>query len=388
MIRRGSATAAAVAALSAATAFAPAVLLQGCGDKPTTTSTTTTTPGSTTTSTTVTTTSTTVHARTPAIDANTMADLLNKQYLGFDSTDDTSALGVTISMVAQDNSFYKNIFCSSFYNPVLKSHTSCYVGQADCRMSASLYNHQMIVSQDGHPVLGLGRKVGIVFNQSMTEELFGKCSYIWDGTSSRRYNNGCGTGAPSDDCNSGDTAYKNICPSTGQTCTAADREVKEVFCTQFGGDTPIPPTHENNPECAFPGAAIDFHEQSDWTPSSTHLRDMVKARVARNDGHDSEGPNIEKWNEVVIDERLLLPKIWYDPAVAIPAFVYVKSDDPQFRRAAEAMRDEFCSVNLLDSKIPVIAMDSTIDVTQGVGPFVVEQEEDKDKEKVISELVV
>lgn len=338
-----------------------AVLLQGCGGgdggKSTTTSTTTTS----------------THKRSAPLSAARAAEYLNGLYLGFNETDDSSPLGVTISMAAQVDTFYGNIFCSSFANP--HNATGCYEGQAECRMSASLYSHAWDIDKTTHKtLLGLGRAVGYVFNQTMVETTWGKCSFIWDGASGNRYNRGCGDGAPGTKCDNVTkaSAFYNICPSTNKTCTASDDEVKRALCSQYGGVHPIPPTHGGHAQCVFPGPALNYHQQDEYKPGENKLRDMAKARIKYNSGSDKEGPNIEKWNEIVLDEYLLLPDIWYDPARAIPAFVYTKSQLPISKRNAEAMRDEFCTVNGVE-KIPVVEIDDT--VYRPEGPFQPPEEE-------------
>merc|ERR1712014_278060 len=138
--------------------------------------------------------------------------------------------------------------------------TGCSQGRTDYRMSASLYNHKMLVNKTlGTPLLGLGRPAGIVFDLKQTQEYWGKCSYIWDGASDRKYNTGCGDGALTPDCSANTSAFGNVCPSTGKICTQDDDEVKRGFCKKWGGLTPIPETHQNHVQCAIPGVAIDYH---------------------------------------------------------------------------------------------------------------------------------
>merc|ERR1719498_2119087 len=98
-------------------------------------------------------------------------------------------------------------------------------------MSAALYNHKMIRKPGRHkiPMMGLKRTVGYVFNQTMVETNFSKCSYIFDGATQNRLNGGCALGGGMD-CSQKNAAYYNICPSTQRKCTANDEWVKKAEC--------------------------------------------------------------------------------------------------------------------------------------------------------------
>lgn len=276
--------------------------------------------------------------------------------------------------MGQPGTFFGNIFCSVFDNPHGK--TGCWLGNADCRMSASIYNRFIGVgAESGATVMGLGRGSGYVFNQTLVETRWSKCSYIFDGASGNKYNGGCGRGGISD-CKSNFSAFKDICPSTGKTCTVTDQEVKSIACKEYGGDFPIPPTHIGEAQCLFPGVAWNYHGQDDYKPGKEYLRDMIKARIERNDGQDQDGPNIEKWNEVVLDEHLFLPDIWKDPAVAVPAFIYSKAGMGSGSRDATArMRDEYCNVNKVD-KIPLVRIND-MEAVPEFGPFEPDEEDNE-----------
>lgn len=104
---------------------------------------------------------------------------------------------------------------------------------------------------------------------------------------------------------------------------------------------------------------------------------MAINHVRFNGGKDVEGPNIEKWNEVVIDECLMLHEVFYDPVVAIPAIIYDNSL-PQNKGFAQQRRDEFCKYNFLEHKIPIVAADRTWTTGSPGGPFMAEDEDDEE----------
>jgi hypothetical protein len=274
-----------------------------------------------------TTTTSTFGSRTKPMTSKEAADYLNKLYLGFDKDDTTTKVGVTVSMAANVSSFFGNIYCSKFFNPGFNGYTSCFKGQADCRMSTSTISKNWMTNKDSKAFAGFaGRAAGYVFNQTMVETKWTKCSYIWDGASFNLLNRGCGDGTTSNACGpTENNAFNNKCgPKLDHTCTAADDEVKRKICDVAGGSAPVPKKHDSEPECMFPGPAFDFHGQDDFKPGKDYTRVMAEQRMLNNDGSDNEGPNIEKNNEVVLDEELLIPDIWKDPTMAITGIVYSK----------------------------------------------------------------
>jgi len=300
---------------------------------------------------------TVVHVRG---DLQQLVDQLNQAYMGFDETDSTSPLGVTISMAANPSTYWGNVFCSMMNNP--NGNTTCFNGMSDCKMSASLINHKMMLSATtGKINVGLSRATGYIFNQTLVESKYAKCAYIWDGASNNKYNQGCGDGAPGNDCSDKGTAYYNICPSTGKVCTADDDEVKRNFCKTAGGDIAIPTTHDGHVQCAFPGPAINYHGQDGWTPSTTsYLRDMANWRAKFSSGKDASGPNIEKWNEIDLDERLV-------PKEAIIAFVYVKSRAPIANYEVNDMQAEYEEDSGVT--VPIVGIDDELVIEGSKGPF-------------------
>jgi len=294
-------------------------------------------------------------------DDKALVDELNKAYMGFDETDATSPLGVYLSMASSPNTYWGNVYCSKMNNP--NGNTTCFNGFADCKMAASLVNHKMMLSSTtGKINVGLSRATGYIFNRTLVEKKLAKCAWIWDGATNNRYNNGCGDGAPGNDCTDKTTAFYDICPSTGGTCKGDDLEITRTFCKGVPGGTVDPPrSHDGRVQCMFPGPGIDYHGQDGFTPSTAeYLRLMANTRVKYNNGKDDQGPNIEKWNEVDLDERLL-------DKDSIVAFFYVKSRAPIAVNNAQDMQSEYSDDSGIT--VPLIGLDDGIVIAGSNGPF-------------------
>lgn len=290
-----------------------------------------------------------VSAQSRPSDANEVAAWLNQLYTGFDEHDDSSPLGVTISM---HDEFA--LYC----------HTGCYQGHAECTMSASVYNHKVQLSRStGTIKITMGRVAGIVFNQTAVENSFGKCSYMFDGATFNRYNGGCGCVARSTDCSDKTSAFGNVCPTSGKSCTVSDPEVSRCACT----NTNIP-DRSDRAQCFFEGVA---HHSG----SKDQTRTMLKERIQRQGGSDSND-RLEYWNEVVIDENVLMEHLAIDPVSAIPAMVYDKSRGGVGLIYARKLRQGFADLyGEAALKIPLIAIDDKIVVNNRQGPFIAEMDE-------------
>lgn len=200
------------------------------------------------------------------------------------------------------------------------------------------------------------------------ERRLGKCSSMFDAVASNNFNGGCGLMSLSLDCNDPASAFHNRCPSTGKTCTAQDPEVKGALCAPEG-PKPIPQTPADVP-CFWKGPAFDFPRMG-----GDELRAMVKERLKHQGCSDPvKGPCISFWNEVILDERVLLPALGANASSILTAFTY-RRGDAYARRAAGAMRDNFCEKYKV-APIPVIAIDTGVDFTTTGGPFVAEAEEE------------
>jgi len=292
--------------------------------------------------------------------------------------DPNAPMGVTMHMPGDSKSFYGNIFCAEYDNP--KGSTGCFGGRRDCAISAALYNHLMLLTEKDTFRM-FQSPTGIVFNQTLVENYLSRCSYAWDGGTELSLNLGCGIGAAGGwNCSSPNSAFYNVCPSTGKICAAQDAEVKAGLCKHFGGNAPGP--LQALPCTYFPGPALDYHKQEDWKPVDTreNLKEMLVFRTRHQEGVDEiRGiPKISMHNEIILDARLLMPLIHEDPAWVIPAFVYVKGN-PMARADAIAMRDDFCAINHCVEKIPVLAVDLKA-VTRKQEPIFVALPEDSEEE--------
>lgn len=295
--------------------------------------------------------------------------------MAFDESNDDTSLGVTVSFASQLGSFEDNIYCAGYTN------SNCYQGQSDCRLSAAIINHKVMVRETntdgviGHVVQPLmDRGVGYIFNQTLVENYFGKCTYLYDGASSYKLNLGCGGVAPpTTDCDNERSAFNNMCTNDGgQTlhhCTATDSEIVGQKCAPEGHIQP--PSHKGDATCFYEMPALIVDDPKNFTPSDTnHLREALKQRV--------EGDKVTRqemeWNEVIIDNRLFLPQLNLDPTHTLIAFFYVTGSsmgDGTAHHLATSMRDKFQETWKVSGvgDIPVVEMDARTDFATTGGPF-------------------
>lgn len=238
----------------------------------------------------------------------------------------------------------------------------CYQGNSDCRLSASLYNHKVMLARaSGAIKITMGRVAGMVLNQTRVDTSLAKCSYMFDGASFNRYHTACGCASHTNDCSDPTSAFGDVCPTSGKICTPSDTEVSSCSCENM----PIP-DRSDHPQCYFKGAAFEAGAED-------QTRTMLKNRISRQDGSDSND-RLEYWNEVVLDERVMIAQLTVDPAPVIPAFTYVKSN-PAGLIFARRMRDYFVEHYSVPGETPLIAIDDVMSVTNGQGPFFAEIDE-------------
>jgi hypothetical protein len=290
-----------------------------------------------------------------------------------------------MSFTSNLTSLYSNIFCGPLFNPLNQfqhdNHTGCHAGQADCRLSTSIYGHDWTLEEHSMMIWpALQRNVGFVLNQELVETRWAKCGYLWDGATQSKIFHGCGKGGAGD-CDDPHSAFGNTCAS-GKPCTWDDPEVKGGACKEYGGESEKPTTHAGY-QCFYPAPAIHFSgtkPQAKWSaPSSSgsKLREMIKDRIqfdgpecrAMGPGAwdncwkkygDAESVNLRKYNEIVVDELLFMADVADDPGKAVTAFVYCLKGGDQALKQATAMRDEYCAYNKMTDLVPVVAINNQL----------------------------
>jgi hypothetical protein len=279
---------------------------------------------------------------------------MNKNYMGYTPGTTTENVGVTIRFIQEphaiDGHWY---YCGQ----------GCFQGYCDCRVSASLLNHKVMIDvQNGTalPLGTLGTDLGVVFDQTLVESTLGKCYYPYDGGTDRRYNQGCGCGmlAQFEDCKSPQSAYKSIDPATGKPMTAKSKDVHDCMCD--GGARAGNPTKHTDAQCYWTGPA--------FFPNATNqISQMLDHRM-----HDQQVGDVTEttyWNEVVIDGVVMEAEMKKDPSKVVKAVVWLKkgNGDLHAYQAAQQMSQYFGSHGFSTAP-PIIAFDTKQDVMK-CGPF-------------------
>jgi len=335
-------------------------------------------------------------------DGNAMAKYLTENYGAFDPKKITDgALGVYITMQdAKPDSSGKLVGDLHHYC----RNSPCFQGRADCILSVALYNRHIMLDGDtvgAHLKTFAGRCAGYVLNTSKSENKYNKCAYLFDGASSNRLYFGCGdaaTGSTSCDNKTKNSAFYNICPSTGKTCQPGDKEVRpRNDCTKItSGPLKRPwPVRTDETPCYFTGPAFAYPDYSE-AKSFNKMTQMVTERIkdenaapgdcsdpkdqcpnyppqgangycckAWNKGikyacsnHQTDCNRMAKWNEIVMDLRPMIDDLEHDPNGVIVAFVYGKSCKPQ----GEALRTAFKERYGGPGDAPLIFLDQTVNV--------------------------
>jgi len=326
-----------------------ALTLQGCGG-----------PGEITAVTTTTTTSTTTtKMRKPqhgaTLDAHAIADLMWKNYQGFNPNDSTSPKGVYIRITTE-----WKVYC----------HRGCFQGDPDCRISGSILNHNMMLGDNYSVALDFGKPTGWYINQTAIDEKLGKCSFAWDGGSMGKYNFGCGCNGPSgkdSDCQNEKSPYRDLDPDTGYKSRLTDRSplLKDCACVNKP-ESQWPTTQIHGAECFWKGPA--WYKENGLVLDDTFS--MLKWRDDHEKGQSGQFPDLRALNEVIIDGEELLEALDVDAAATVLAMVY-KTDEPGARDIANAMSMQMAAEYRLASPVPLIGIDMKVD-TRFKSPFVVE----------------
>lgn len=290
-----------------AVSFILAFSLSGCGDKKTTKKTTATTTTKMTTispstsslstpkptprpeSTTMTTTNN-IPGQTMSGDA--AAKYLNNIYYGKGEKAETA-----VYITYQD----------TWYFPCGKG---CYQGKPDCFMSYAAYNNKIslkTVGQEQHFKPYSNRQMGWILNSSALEESYGKCAYVFDGTTENRLYGGCGGPAKSIGKCQANSAYNNMCGK--HKCTSTDQDVLSAYC-------------KNIPEAQRPKKKADspcYWKLPAFDNQSNELKDWYQERLEVQKNSET---NLEEWNEIAVDLSVVKKDMMKNAAKVIVAFVY------------------------------------------------------------------
>lgn len=278
-------------------------------------------------------------------DASCIVNELNTQYMAFDENNPNSALGVTIRMTDDFS-----IYCGG----------ACYNGFADCRVSASLYNHRVMIHHDNLDVqVTMGRDSGIIFNQAAVHDTLGKCYYMYDAATFTRVNRGCGCPGRGHDCNRPDSAYNSL-------ATGMDPDADSCAC-----DSQTPRNHlperTTDQMCFWRGPSFD----SNGGQTENQLREMVLQRVANQEGQTEDVGEShlryrqEYWNEIVMDGAVMQQELASDPRSVVAAFMYVRGHTGGRNKANRMSQQALADYG--GPPIPVVELDP-VDGARN-GPF-------------------
>lgn len=289
-----------------------------------------------------------------------IADWMNKMYMNVDPVDETSPLGVVIRPAGDFN-----MYCHDNLG------TQCYEGHADCFVSTSLYNKDMGIDWSGHFQATMNRPAGIVFNTTSVQQRFGKCAFQFDGGSWGRYNSGCGSVAPAgtgpNTCGSEKSAFANKCGE--KTCSGDDALVLKDYCPKRDKK----PTLKTDPQCFWKGPA--FYPPGG--PVASEFKEMYTQSMTNQETH----PEMKHtWNEIVLDLHVLVEDLTMEPALAVPAIIWVKhaqgknhdSRDEAAKKTARQIAQEMKKLYQMPTAVPIIGVDVTAkvgDYGPSEGPF-------------------
>jgi hypothetical protein len=211
-------------------------------------------------------------------------DELNAAFNGFDVNNDDSPLGVTLRWQWDDFKFWCGEGCEGH--------------GADCRTSASLYNHMFQCNGDYvHPVwVASSAWGGIAFKPTAVQNMLARCAYLIDGQTIGRVNHGCG-------CLKGkEPACKNTDPSTCKPYNGSSPDVASCHCPM----EPKDPTTLYS--CYYKGPAFNDGQKNN------DLHRFVSDRV-RQENYTEWGD----YTEVVLDSAIINEHLKKDMSNVISA---------------------------------------------------------------------
>jgi len=302
------------------------------------------------------------------VEPSKLVKAMNAHFYAFDASNPKSSYGLYIRQAdkapIQGDSKDQDvgIFCG----------LPCWGGQSECRVSGAVYNSKQMINHGsaGTTVAwDFGKGVGWWVNQTIAV----KCSYAWDGATPTKYNRGCGCTSGITDCNDPNNAWKNTDPTTRKNYTGDSDKVKDCACETGKSQHPKPTAWEQGPNCFWKGPAYDTPR----TETTDDTWQMMSWRVQKQ-GYNPFTPlpnhvqsPVAYWNEVIVDGVVLLDMLKKDPAGTIPAIVYTKGDalaKSKARHVAQVMQKAY----FLSKPVPVIALDTKVDITKGGDVFIAE----------------
>lgn len=294
-----------------------------------------------------------------------IAQLMNNEYNGFDVDKPESPFGVYLRVTHE-----MKVYCN----------LPCFQGTPDCRISGSIVNYKQMVQRDApHGVaLTFGKGTAWYVNSTKIRKKLGKCSFAWDGGTQGKVNMGCGchqgsTGKQSDCDDHCSPYYNKVPPGCSQDINGDSPNVKGCVCSNMD-KSKWPTTWGHGPDCFWKGVA--------YYPKGGDSTDETNAMLSWRVQHQSEpGPDapahdpMSFWNEMILDGQRLLDELKSDAAATIPAIVYIPKMDPNAKQAAIGLAKDMMNTYKLVKPVPVIKLDTDVDVRDGKGtPFVFEAE--------------
>lgn len=269
-------------------------------------------------------------------DVSCIVNELNTLYTAFDENNPNSAMGVTIRMTDDFT-----IWCGG----------ACHEGFNDCRVSAALFNHRVLLQRGSRDVqVTMGRDSGIIFNQAAVEATLAKCYYMYDGATFTRVNRGCGCSSHHRSCDHPDSPYNSL-------ATGMHPDADGCACDSQNSRISVP-EHTTDQQCFWRGPAYLY-------PTAGHtenqLREMVMQRIENQAGpdedvHESEPRHRQEyWNEVIMDGEVMLRELASDPRSVVTAFVYIRGHSAGRSKANRMSQQVVAEYG--GSPIPVVELD-------------------------------
>jgi len=331
-----------------------AVPLMGRGDDPTATITTIRTS----------TTTTTILIKVPDSPCKEgkdteCAEMLNRHYIGFDETNASSPIGVTLRVRGgfEEAGWYH---CTG----------KCHAGQPDCYTAGTLVNNKMVV-KDNKFKAPMDRGVFVIIQPYAAEHVVTKCAYQYDGAGFVKLNGGCGQGAPGPPtCDNPHNAFTNLCPEDHSKHANADDcpSVLTAWCGQKEVDYPE--------TCCWKGPAWysptygGAKANISRLDTENEIRKMVKQRLKTQtkDGAATQCGEFkctEFWTEMTMDGRLIDALMNQHPSDVIAAFAYYKGNTV-LHNLAKKYNEQLNNEH--GARVPILSIDLDMNV-ENQGPF-------------------